>query len=107
MSGSQITDNQATWEERARLWERRDTNLRESLSDGLFTHDLDGKLLSVNAAAERLSGFNREELLEMAIGQLLTADSYPLLLGLIDEAHAGNQACGEGELRTREGAAVP
>lgn len=49
--------------------------LFENAFDMIFTHDLAGKLTSVNKAAERIAGYTRTEALEMNTSQLFTPDS--------------------------------
>ena len=44
-------------------------NLLEDANDIIYSHDLAGNYISVNTAAERLTGYSREELLRMNIKQ--------------------------------------
>ncbi len=48
--------------------------LFENAIDTVYTHDLSGCLTAVNRAAERLTGYSREELLELNITDLVTAE---------------------------------
>lgn len=50
----------------------RHRELFENASDLIYTIDLTGKFLSVNRAGERLSGYTREELLNMTTDQLVS-----------------------------------
>ena len=52
---------------------RRDRELFENANDILYTIDLDGVLTAVNRAAERLTGYAREELLGRSIADLIVA----------------------------------
>jgi len=52
--------------------ERRYRELFENTTDIVFTHDLVGQLTAVNRAAEKLTGFSREELLEMKLTDLVS-----------------------------------
>ncbi len=66
---------------------------------GIFIADAQGRYLDVNPEACRITGYARDELLSMAIPDLLTPDSMPLgqahFAGLKAEGH------GTGELRYR------
>ena len=53
-----------TPEERARFWEAEHSSLLDSFPDAVFTLDLKGNLIAMNAAGERLSGFSRAEFLQ-------------------------------------------
>src|SRR5713101_129176 len=96
------------WEERARYWEAEYSNLLESLPDGIFTQDLEGKLISANAGGERLSGLKRGQLRGMSMRQLLTPESYPAVVTLAQNAIAGDKPCaGQAELLHCDGSVEP
>ena len=50
-------------------------------SDMIFVHDLGGNLISVNPAAERITGYSVAELVRMNIQELSAGDSLELLRG--------------------------
>jgi PAS domain S-box-containing protein len=50
-------------------------DLFEDSTDAIYTHDLDYTITSWNQAAERLTGYTRDEILTKKICQLLTPDS--------------------------------
>jgi two-component system cell cycle sensor histidine kinase/response regulator CckA len=54
--------------------EQSHKDLIETANDIIYTTDLTGKLTSINAAGERLTGYAREELLKMNIMQLIAAE---------------------------------
>ncbi len=93
-----------TPEERARFWEAEHSSLLDSFPDAVFTLDLKGNLIAMNAAGERLSGFSRAEIPGMNIRQLLTPESYVLMQ---DAIAADQPFSGQAEWLTRGGSAVP
>ena len=54
--------------------ERSHRNLIENANDIIFTTDLKGRLTSVNAATVRLTGYARDELLNMTFAQLVVEE---------------------------------
>jgi len=60
--------------EQLRASEERHRDLFENANDIIYTTDLQGRLLSVNRAAERLIGYTRQELLGMDIFQVLAPE---------------------------------
>ena len=75
--------------ERAACWEREYRTLLESLPDAVFVQDMHGRVLLVNEAAQRLSGFAKHELLGINMRQLLTPQSYIDLCDLLAPAETG------------------
>lgn len=49
--------------------------LFENASDAMWVHDMEGNIVDVNKADEKLSGFNRKELLGKNVAEFLTGDS--------------------------------
>lgn len=64
--------NRVRAEELFRESERRYRELFENSRDAIYVHDLDGCYVSVNRAAELLSGFTREEILGRHYSQFLS-----------------------------------
>jgi diguanylate cyclase (GGDEF)-like protein/PAS domain S-box-containing protein len=58
-------------------------DLFENASDIIYTHDLNGVLTSMNKAAERITGYTREEALGTSVFQRLDADSRVAALEMI------------------------
>jgi diguanylate cyclase (GGDEF)-like protein/PAS domain S-box-containing protein len=58
-------------EEALQRSEERYRELFENANDLVYTHDLDGRITSVNLAGEKVSGYSRQELLGKPIQQLL------------------------------------
>ena len=63
--------------------------LFENASDLVYTHDLEGRLTSVNKAAERIAGYSREEALGMSIWQFLSPESCELAQEMIRQELGG------------------
>lgn len=61
-------------EEQLRLSEERYRELFENANDMIYTHDLDGRLTSMNISGERVSGYSREELLGTHIQKVLAPE---------------------------------
>ncbi|HXU47864.1 MAG TPA: ATP-binding protein [Candidatus Binatia bacterium] len=60
------------------LLQTRYLDLFENAHDAIYTHDLNGGILSWNRAAERLSGYSRSEIVRKSIFDLLAPDSLAL-----------------------------
>ncbi len=75
-----VTNRKYTEKELRELYERYES-LFENPVDMIFTHDLAGNFISVNQAAERITGYWEEELLKMNIQQLASNGSLKLLRG--------------------------
>ena len=50
--------------------EHKYRNLVDQAADMLFLHDLDGNIVDVNAAASKITGYSREELLKMKVSDI-------------------------------------
>jgi two-component system cell cycle sensor histidine kinase/response regulator CckA len=89
-------------------WRQKYEQLLEGLPDAVFVQDPDGNVISTNSAGQRLSGFERSELLQMNIRELLAPNSYDSVIHLLELASAGNQYFStEAELLTHSGSRVP
>ncbi len=75
-----ITRRKYTEKELRELYERYEA-LFENPADMIFIHDLAGNFISVNQAAERITGYWEEELVKMNIQQLASDESLKLLRG--------------------------
>jgi len=58
--------------------ESRYQDLFENANDIVYTHDLRGRITSINRTAERLLGYSREELLDMNIATLVHPEDHAL-----------------------------
>lgn len=62
--------------------------LFDSSNDMIYLHDLDGYYMSVNRAAERITGYWREELLGMNVLDLVAEDYRDLVIGYLEFGRA-------------------
>ncbi len=62
-------------QEELRLSEERYRELFESAHDAIWLHDLDGNIVAANKAAERLTGYSRDDLTRMSIRDFFSGES--------------------------------
>jgi PAS domain S-box-containing protein len=92
-----------------RASEARYRELFENANDIVFTADLDGNFTSINRAGERISGYDRSEVLSMKFSSVVPPDSVPIALTAREKKLSGEQ---EGtryelDLLTKDGRRVP
>jgi diguanylate cyclase (GGDEF)-like protein/PAS domain S-box-containing protein len=68
-----ITDRKRA-EEEVRKSEERYRELFENANDLIYTHDLEGRITSMNVACERLTGYKREEVLGRVISDFVVPE---------------------------------
>ncbi|MEJ2110353.1 MAG: PAS domain S-box protein [Acidobacteriota bacterium] len=61
-------------EESKRITEQRYSELVENAYDMVYTHDISGRITSINKAAERILGFSRSEAFQMRFQQFVASD---------------------------------
>lgn len=86
-----------------RASEDRYRDLVENSQDLICTHDLQGRLLSVNGAVVRLSGYAQEELLGMNLVDLLTRGARDSFAAYLTEISDKGSASGLMHVRTAAG----
>ncbi len=64
--------------------EERYRQLFENARDIIYAHDLDGNLISINKAIERISGYTRAEALQMKITDIVAPDYLEVARKMID-----------------------
>ncbi len=78
-------------EEALRASEERFRELFENANDVIFLHDIQGKILEVNRAAEQLTGYSRTEVLGKNVDQLIAPEARDMVLDIV-RAHLGGSA---------------
>jgi PAS domain S-box-containing protein len=94
--------------EALRASEKNYRELFESASDAIWVHDLDGKIIAVNSAFEKLTGYERDTLLNANVSIFLSTDGREKI---DQEAHdvvlrGGIAGPNEQELYRRDGSIV-
>src|SRR5919108_5882671 len=79
----------------------------ERATEALFWIDADGRILNANAAATRLTGYPRGELLTKRVWELQTDGSLERWRAIWADARAGRRQVDEGWYRRRDGREVP
>jgi len=90
-------------EEALREREESFRDMVENSQDLIFTHDPEGKLLSVNEAAVRLSGYSRESLLNMHLRDFLAPEVRNRFGAYLKEIQSQGRASGIMRIRTAGG----
>ena len=88
--------------------EERYRELFENAKDAIYVHDLGGRYTSVNRAAEKLSGFTREEILGKHFSNFVSPrDLKHVRINLCRKLDEENETIYEVDLVTRTGQRVP
>jgi PAS domain S-box-containing protein len=83
--------------------EDRYRDLVENSHALICTHDLEGKLLSVNEVASRITGYSLEALLQMNMSELLDPQARPLFSAYLAEIQATGHTRGVLRIQTASG----
>lgn len=87
--------------------ERKYRELLDQASDGIFVSDAAGHYLEVNAAATRMTGYSRAELLDMNLRDLIEPDELSRDPPHLDELHSGWAMVRQRNLRRKDGSVFP
>lgn len=93
--------------EARRRSEERARQLFDQASDGVFIADLEGRYVDVNAAACRMLGFTRDELLRLTILDLIRPGDAPRLERDREAFLRGESLVSEWEVRRKDGGFLP
>jgi diguanylate cyclase (GGDEF)-like protein/PAS domain S-box-containing protein len=72
--------------------EERYLDLFENANDIVFTHDLEGRITSVNKAAERITGYSRAEMLQMKACELVPPEHLQMACKTLERQVAGESS---------------
>jgi PAS domain S-box-containing protein len=78
-----------------------------AVRDGVILHTLDGRIVDANDGAGRLFGYQRGELLQRRIEELMPPEARPWLLRLRETVMKDGEFHGEGTGQRRDGSQVP
>ena len=88
--------------------EERYRELFENSKDAIYVHDMSGRYTSINRAAEKLSGYTREELIGRHFSSLVTPQyARHIREQLCRKLEASGESTYELELITKEGQRIP
>lgn len=92
-----------------RASEQRYRDLFDNANDIIYVHDLAGNFLSVNSAAERITGYARDEVRNLNMADILTPESLALARQMILNKIGGLQenTVYEVEVLAKDGSRVP
>lgn len=95
--------------ESLRRSEERYRELFENANDIVYTHDLAGRFTSLNKAGERVSGYSRDEVLQLAVEDVLPPELVPIAHEMLAKKITGEETTTfyELELVAKDGHRVP
>lgn len=92
-------------EEQLKQGEERFRNIFENASDAIYVHDLSGRFLSLNKAAERVFGLSSQEAVKTNFLQLVTAEHHSAMQARLEHSfrNKGGESAYEIECNTKDG----
>jgi PAS domain S-box-containing protein len=95
--------------------ERRYRSLIENMRDIVYVHDMKGRLISINAVSEKLTGWTRNEVLGHSFKRFVHSDDIPVAMMSYEKALCGETLalielrvlCKSGEYRSVEFKSTP
>ena len=90
-------------EKELRESQQRYASLSEHNPDGVFSMDLEGNLLTVNPAVQKITGFTKEELLEKTLVPLVALEDLTRLTGHFERVVRGEPQNFESSVMRRDG----
>lgn len=94
-------------QEAARLGEARVRSMLRTALDGVWLLDRDGRILEVNEAACRMTGWSREEFLERRVTDLVAAEVSLEIPGRVERIRAQGSHLFESTHRRKDGSLYP
>ncbi len=105
--GYDVTDRKEL-EGRLDSVEQKFSDLVENTDDVICTGDLEGNFISMNRAAERISGYSTVEVLGLPFGQFVAPEYRPMLKQMTELKLSGRESTVyEVELLTKDGRRIP
>ncbi len=98
-----LLEDNRSMENRLRISERRYRFMVQNSPDMIYTLDKTGKFTFVNIAAEKLFGYNAQDLVGKHFNSLLMSEDIPKAQWRFNERRTGNRATAGYELRLKTG----
>jgi PAS domain S-box-containing protein len=108
MENARLFEERQHTESALRQSEDRYRDLFENALDIIYTHDLSGRFTSINKAAERITGYRRDEILEMSIADIMPPDQAQKARQMVQhKISGGGDTRYELQIVTRDGRRLP
>jgi PAS domain S-box-containing protein len=105
--GIDVTDRVAALEA-LRSSEERYRELFENANDIVYTYDLSGRFTSINRTASEVTGYKRDEVMNMNISEIVAPEHLEMARRMVArKVHGGRSSAYELEIVTKDGRRVP